>query len=355
MEAARHRRRHHRRRRPLRAGGAARARLAARRRAVRPHHRHGLRALGRRHRRRPAGMEALEGGDCTTPRDGEAPADAGQRARARPRRARRTPTRSAPPSRRESAALEGRGRVLLRPSGTEPVVRVMVEAPTRRRGRAVCRRLVASVVGNLLIGAYVRRPAGVSNVRDEPHAPVRGALRGVRAGGRRGGGVRGDPAPGRARHRAAVGALSAAREADRPTLVFRSLAGDSRDQVGIAPAAGVARPPACAASGFTSTPAPGCASPAAAASHPATAPASSATISVSNMRSSSPGIPSRARVSRDGRLGSVTMFVTGRHLCRGRRLLDRDHADRPAHGPEPGHAGGLHRVAQRAAWSPRST
>ena len=36
---------------------------------------------------------------------------------------------------REEAALEGRGRVLLRPSGTEPLVRVMAEAPTRRRGR----------------------------------------------------------------------------------------------------------------------------------------------------------------------------------------------------------------------------
>ena len=36
---------------------------------------------------------------------------------------------------RESAALEGRGRVLVRPSGTEPLVRVMVEAPDRRRGR----------------------------------------------------------------------------------------------------------------------------------------------------------------------------------------------------------------------------
>ena len=30
---------------------------------------------------------------------------------------------------RESAALEGRGRVLVRPSGTEPLIRVMVEAP----------------------------------------------------------------------------------------------------------------------------------------------------------------------------------------------------------------------------------
>jgi phosphoglucosamine mutase len=46
---------------------------------------------------------------------------------------------------RESAALEGRGRVLLRPSGTEPVVRVMVEAPTEAESDEVAARL-ASVV-----------------------------------------------------------------------------------------------------------------------------------------------------------------------------------------------------------------
>ena len=45
--------------------------------------------------------------------------------------------------RNESAALEGVGRVLLRPSGTEPLVRVMVEAPTAERADAVCARLVA--------------------------------------------------------------------------------------------------------------------------------------------------------------------------------------------------------------------
>jgi phosphoglucosamine mutase len=43
---------------------------------------------------------------------------------------------------RESERLEGRGRVLLRPSGTEPVVRVMVEAPTGEEADAVCARLV---------------------------------------------------------------------------------------------------------------------------------------------------------------------------------------------------------------------
>ncbi|MGH2839200.1 MAG: phosphoglucosamine mutase [Solirubrobacteraceae bacterium] len=48
---------------------------------------------------------------------------------------------------RESAALEGRGRVLVRPSGTEQLVRVMVEAPTDEETDAVCARLV-SVVRN---------------------------------------------------------------------------------------------------------------------------------------------------------------------------------------------------------------
>jgi phosphoglucosamine mutase len=42
---------------------------------------------------------------------------------------------------REGAALEGRGRVLLRPSGTEPLVRVMAEAPTAQEADAVCKRL----------------------------------------------------------------------------------------------------------------------------------------------------------------------------------------------------------------------
>jgi phosphoglucosamine mutase len=42
---------------------------------------------------------------------------------------------------RESARLEGRGRVLLRPSGTEPLVRVMVEAPSAEEAEAVAGRL----------------------------------------------------------------------------------------------------------------------------------------------------------------------------------------------------------------------
>ena len=46
---------------------------------------------------------------------------------------------------REAAALEGRGRVLLRPSGTEPLVRVMVEAPSEAEADEVCQRLVSVV------------------------------------------------------------------------------------------------------------------------------------------------------------------------------------------------------------------
>jgi phosphoglucosamine mutase len=45
----------------------------------------------------------------------------------------------------EDDALAGRGRVLVRPSGTEPLVRVMVEAPTDDEAEAVCGRLVALV------------------------------------------------------------------------------------------------------------------------------------------------------------------------------------------------------------------
>ena len=46
---------------------------------------------------------------------------------------------------RESAGLDGRGRVLVRPSGTEPVVRVMVEAPDESECDAVAGRLVEVV------------------------------------------------------------------------------------------------------------------------------------------------------------------------------------------------------------------
>jgi phosphoglucosamine mutase len=49
----------------------------------------------------------------------------------------------------ESGGLEGRGRVLVRPSGTEPLVRVMVEAPDEDECEAVTARLVAVVERDL--------------------------------------------------------------------------------------------------------------------------------------------------------------------------------------------------------------
>jgi phosphoglucosamine mutase len=55
--------------------------------------------------------------------------------------------------RAESDGLTGRGRVLVRASGTEPLIRVMVEAPTAEETDAVCGRLsdqVRSVLGDEL-------------------------------------------------------------------------------------------------------------------------------------------------------------------------------------------------------------
>ena len=46
---------------------------------------------------------------------------------------------------REGEALKGRGRVLVRPSGTEQLVRVMVEAPSAEEADAACSRLVGAV------------------------------------------------------------------------------------------------------------------------------------------------------------------------------------------------------------------
>src|SRR5437764_7738336 len=46
---------------------------------------------------------------------------------------------------RVEAELDGRGRVLLRPSGTEPLVRVMVEAPTQDAADDAAARLVTAV------------------------------------------------------------------------------------------------------------------------------------------------------------------------------------------------------------------
>ena len=56
--------------------------------------------------------------------------------------------RSSRPSAQAEAELAASGRVLLRPSGTEPLVRVMVEAPSHEQARAVAER-VAKVVGTV--------------------------------------------------------------------------------------------------------------------------------------------------------------------------------------------------------------
>jgi phosphoglucosamine mutase len=49
----------------------------------------------------------------------------------------------------EQQGLSGRGRVLVRASGTEPLIRVMVEAPSADETDAVCGRLVSSVQSTL--------------------------------------------------------------------------------------------------------------------------------------------------------------------------------------------------------------
>ena len=46
---------------------------------------------------------------------------------------------------RETAALEGRGRVLVRPSGTEPVVRVLAEAENEEEADRLCGTIAALV------------------------------------------------------------------------------------------------------------------------------------------------------------------------------------------------------------------
>ena len=148
-----HRRRRDRGRRPLRPGGDAGRRLLARRRAVRPRDH----ARPRHHRRRRA--------------DRPAPAGPGRRRRQAARRAgggdgpaaagavnvRGVDKRGSAPARRCSAAVAERPRPSsARPagcccarSGTEPMVRVMVEAPTHDDARAAAERLADVVRAEL--------------------------------------------------------------------------------------------------------------------------------------------------------------------------------------------------------------
>ena len=136
---ARHPRRHHRRRRPLRARGSSRRGRRARRRAVR------ARPLPRRPRQRgrpgrrrccSAGRSWSRGARSPTwPPSAALSAGEGERAGARARSSRRA---SATRSRGSKPSWTGRGRVLVRPSGTEPVVRVLAEAETEEEARRLC-------------------------------------------------------------------------------------------------------------------------------------------------------------------------------------------------------------------------
>jgi phosphoglucosamine mutase len=56
----------------------------------------------------------------------------------------------------EDSGLRGRGRVLVRPSGTEPLIRVMVEAPSDEETDAVCAR-IGRAIEQALAGSTARR------------------------------------------------------------------------------------------------------------------------------------------------------------------------------------------------------
>ena len=146
----------HRGRRPLRARGDARRRVLPRRRAVRAHHHGGARD----HRRRGA--------------DGAPAGRARRRDRARPiaelagvvrrlpqtlvnvpgvdkRRADDGRVRCSTPSGAAEAGLGDTGRVLLRSSGTEDLVRVMVEAGTQAEADRVAHELADVVLHRLAL------------------------------------------------------------------------------------------------------------------------------------------------------------------------------------------------------------
>ena len=95
-------------------------------------------------------MEALGDGEpARPPRDGEAASDARQRASARSPRARRARLPSTPPSSVSRLPSRAAAACCCGPSGTEPLVRVMVEAPTAEEAESVCSRLVALVESEL--------------------------------------------------------------------------------------------------------------------------------------------------------------------------------------------------------------
>ena len=104
-------------------------------------------------------LEALGGRDLSErARDGQAAPAPRQRARARPRRARAAPRELSEAVAQRRAQLSGRGRVLVRPSGTEPLVRVMVEAPTERGGRGGLRAARRARGARARLSCARRRP-----------------------------------------------------------------------------------------------------------------------------------------------------------------------------------------------------
>ena len=136
-----------RRRRPLRDGGDARQRLRAGRRAERPPHRPLATA-------RPATASPPACTCCARCASARRDARAGGRgdrpappaaARQRAGRAQAGPGRTPPAVweavRRAEAELGEDGRVVVRSSGTEPLVRVMVEAPTAENCDRWCREI----------------------------------------------------------------------------------------------------------------------------------------------------------------------------------------------------------------------
>ena len=90
-------------------------------------------------------LEALDGRDLAERDSMEKLPQALRSMRVRDRQAVAGSTRLWEVVEREGKALAGRGRVLVRPSGTEPVVRVMVEAPSQEECDAALGRLVAVV------------------------------------------------------------------------------------------------------------------------------------------------------------------------------------------------------------------
>ena len=92
------------------------------------------------------------------PPSGPAPPGPAQRRRRRPRRPGRC-RRVWEEVNRTERLLGNRGRVLLRPSGTEPLVRVMVEAPTQEEAEAAAERLVGALHAALGEPAHATRSA----------------------------------------------------------------------------------------------------------------------------------------------------------------------------------------------------